>query len=107
DKWSATSAALIEAGVEEVIARRVLGRGKQRGLRYLRRRPESEESDMPYLPKRLLVCFVPDELVQAAVDGIVRVNRSGNFGDGKTSARPVASAAGESVTAAETAAAGV
>ena len=36
ERWQATRAALRDEGVEEAFQHRVLGRGRQRGLRYLR-----------------------------------------------------------------------
>ncbi len=42
-----------------------------------------------YIPKRLLVMIVPDEKVEEVVETIVRVNRTGNIGDGKIFVMPV------------------
>ena len=83
EKWTATREAIEAIGVEEMIQQRVIGRGKQRGLRYLRRATDAGEGDMPYLPKRMVVCLVRDESCTALVNAIIRVNQTGNVGDGK------------------------
>lgn len=81
EKWSVTYAALLAAGVEDVSQHRVLGRGKQRGLRYLRR--AAGEGDMAYLPKRMVVCVIADPMVPSVIEAIFMANRTGNVGDGK------------------------
>jgi nitrogen regulatory protein PII len=85
EKWPQTYAALIAAGVEDVTQHRVLGRGKQRGLRYLRR--TNGEGDMAYLPKRMVVCVVPDPMLTSVIEAIFMANRTGNVGDGKVFVR--------------------
>ena len=81
EKWSMTYAALLAAGVEDVTQHRVLGRGKQRGLRYLRR--ANGEGDMAYLPKRMVVCVVPDPMLPSVIEAFFSANHTGNVGDGK------------------------
>ena len=76
-----TYAALLAAGVEDVTQHRVLGRGKQRGLRYLRR--ANGEGDMNYLPKRMVVCVVPDPMLPSVIEAFFSANHTGNVGDGK------------------------
>ncbi len=83
EKWTATREAIQALGVDEIIQHRVIGRGKQRGLRYLRRATDAGEGDMPYLPKRMVVCLVADQSCAALVNAIIRVNQTGNVGDGK------------------------
>ncbi|MPZ49599.1 MAG: nitrogen fixation protein NifHD [Dehalococcoidia bacterium] len=83
EKWAATREAIQAIGVEELIQHRVIGRGKQRGLRYLRRATDAGEGDMPYLPKRMVVCLVADESYTALLNAIIKVNQTGNVGDGK------------------------
>jgi len=83
EKWTATREAIQAIGVEEIIQHRVIGRGKQRGLRYLRRATDAGEGDMPYLPKRMVVCLVAEQSCTALVNAIIRVNQTGNVGDGK------------------------
>jgi len=38
---------------------------------------------MPYLPKRMLVCLVPDQTVTELINAIIKLNQTGNVGDGK------------------------
>lgn len=89
EKWQATRRAIESVGVEELAHQRVSGRGRQRGLRYLRRASDSGEGDMPFLPKRMVSCAVADERCDALVRAIIAVNQTGNFGDGKVFVRPL------------------
>src|SRR5262249_28605746 len=88
EKWSITYQALLAAGVEDVSQHRVLGRGKQSGLRYLRR-TDADGGGMPYLPKRMVVCHVPDHLLPDVLEAIFQANRTGNVGDGKVFIRTI------------------
>jgi len=90
DKWQPTRDALDTLGVVEVANFRVLGRGLQRGLRYLRRVAGGHggpgttiETSIQFLPKRMLSWLVPDEKVDQLVTALIRVNQTGNVGDGK------------------------
>ena len=83
EKWQATVEALHTVGVEDTTQRRVMGRGRQQGLQYLRRAQGAEETSMPYLPKRLVTCLVEEQQVGATVQALIRVNQTGNYGDGK------------------------
>lgn len=91
-RWPATREAIQAMGVEEIVHRRVIGRGKQRGLRYLRRATDAGEGDMPYLPKRMVVCLVADESCTALVNAIIKVNQTSNLGDGKIFVRSLGTA---------------
>ena len=90
DKWQPTREVLDALGVVEVASFRVLGRGVQRGLRYLRRATQGRvgpgttiEVSIQFLPKRMLSWLVPDEKVDQLVTALIRVNQTGNVGDGK------------------------
>ena len=50
DKWQVTRDTASALGAEEIMHWRVLGRGRQRGLRYLRPLPGGEEWGMQFLP---------------------------------------------------------
>jgi len=89
EKWQASLEALSAVGVQEIVHRRVLGRGHQQGLQYLRRAQGQEEMAMSYLPKRMLTCLVPEEKVGETVQTLIRVNQTGNYGDGKVFVCPV------------------
>lgn len=93
-----TKQALSDAGISSFTATgRVLGRGK--GLvdfRILKGAEEGSQEAIEQLgvgpklvPKRLLTVVVPDDKVQLVVDTIIRVNQTGNAGDGKIFVLPV------------------
>jgi nitrogen regulatory protein PII 2 len=104
ERLNATRQAILNAGAEEVVQRRVLGRGKQRGLRYLRP-GAAGAGEMLYMSKRMVVCWVPDETAPLVIDAIIATNQTGNVGDGKVFVRTVAAptAAGAATAAAATA----
>ena len=83
ERWQTTQEALRAVDVEDVTHRRVMGRGHQQGLQYLRRAQGGEEASMPYLPKRLVTCLVEEQQVGATVQALIRANQTGNYGDGK------------------------
>jgi nitrogen regulatory protein PII 2 len=88
EKWRATEDAIGALGAERIVQQRVLGRGRQRGLRYLRPSGD-EEGSMQFLPKRMGNWLVPDELVDAVVSAILQLNHTGNYGDGKVFVTPI------------------
>ncbi len=94
EKWQATREAAKALGFQEVTHHRVLGRGRQRGLRYLRPLSGGEEAGIPYLPKRMVVWMVQDEQVNALVTAIFRTNQTGNYGDGKIFVCPLEGVSG-------------
>lgn len=90
EKWPATKEAAAGLGAYETAHVRVLGRGRQRGLRYLRRvatekgAPAREEvGGMQFLPKRMVTWLVPDAQAKRLVEAIIGINQTDNFGDGK------------------------
>jgi nitrogen regulatory protein PII 2 len=89
EKWQATRLALESLDVQQVIHRRVLGRGRQQGLRYLKRGSDSGEGGMAFIGKRMVVCIASDDALRDVVERIIEVNRTGNVGDGKIFVRPV------------------
>lgn len=90
-----TKDALVEAGFPSITAQEVLGRGRQRGLQheFCHELPEPEsEMEAPqisFIPKRLLTLVVEDENVEGLVALLIRVNQTGNAGDGKIIVSPV------------------
>jgi nitrogen regulatory protein PII 2 len=95
ERWEATRKAVSALEVEEVLHQRVLGRGRQRGLRYLRP-ATGEEGGMTFLSKRLVVWAVPNALVDRLVAAVVLTNQTGNIGDGKIFVCPLEEAADSS-----------
>ena len=83
EKWQETMDAAQAMGLSECSHIRVMGRGKQRGLRYMRPVNGSDDGVMQFLPKRMLTWLVPDEMAGRLVRSLVSVNKSDNFGDGK------------------------
>ncbi|MDR2544967.1 MAG: P-II family nitrogen regulator [Methanobrevibacter sp.] len=73
----------------------VFGRGKQKSIlnevktvidnQELQKQP----GQMDYIPKRLLFIVVPDEDVSLIVEAIMKVNSTGNIGDGKIFVCPI------------------
>lgn len=96
NKMLATKKALEEMGFPSFTAFKVLGRGKQGGrLKELAYRvsPEVAEkletSSYGFIPKRLLLVVVPEAMVSKVVERIIRVNQSGEHGDGKIFVLPM------------------
>ena len=98
EKWQPTKDALQGLGVLELTQNRVLGRGRQRGLRYLRRATRGRDGpgtmatvSVQFLPKRMVSWLVPDEMLNELLGTLIRVNQTGNIGDGKVFVCPVES----------------
>ncbi|HMK89903.1 MAG TPA: P-II family nitrogen regulator [Methylocystis sp.] len=78
--------ALIEAGVHGMTTTEVKGYGRQKGHSEIYRGAEYVVS---FLPKVKVEIVVADELVDAALEAIQRVARTGQIGDGKIFVWPV------------------
>lgn len=89
ERWQASVAAAHALGASAYIRQRVMGRGRQRGLRYMRPVNGHDDGVIQFLPKRMLVWEVPDELAIPLVNALISVNRSDNYGDGKIFVCPV------------------
>ena len=89
EKWQATLEAAGALSLSEYTQVRVMGRGRQRGLRYMRPVNGSDDGVMQFLPKRMLTWMVPDEMVGGLVRALVNANKTDNFGDGKVFVCPV------------------
>lgn len=84
EKYLPTIEAVAQFGVEEIIDQRVLGRGREGGLRYLKPTPGQRSEDIvQFLPKRMLTWLIPEEKVDAVVNAIIRTNGTSTYGDGK------------------------
>ncbi len=91
-----TKEALDALGFPCMTAVPVLGRGKQRGIAGeigMDVSPKVMEQGryraMPYIPKRMVSLVVPDSAVDAVVEAILEINRSGQVGDGRIFICPV------------------
>ncbi|AKB77186.1 Nitrogen regulatory protein P-II [Methanosarcina horonobensis HB-1 = JCM 15518] len=88
NKVQKTKDVLLECGFPSFTVRRVMGRGKQRGLCFEFNpplpEPEKEaETCIRFIPKRMFTIVVDDENVNEVVQKIIEVNQTGNPGDGK------------------------
>lgn len=89
DKWQATHEAAMDLGAVEVMHYRVLGRGHQHGLKYLRPVVEGEEGGMQFLPKWMASWIIETPKVDALVNTIISENCTNNYGDGKIFVCPI------------------
>ena len=81
-----TKEALSRVGCLAMTSFRVRGRGKQRGLKYSALTSDSEIPQfvvMKYLAKKMIYLVVNDPLVKTVVQTLIRVNQTGQYGDGK------------------------
>jgi nitrogen regulatory protein P-II 1 len=72
--------ALLEAGVDGMTIYEVRGHGRQKGHTEIYR---GREYVIDLLPKVKIEIVLPDEMVDGAVQAIVRSARTGKIGDGK------------------------
>ena len=81
-----TKQALAKIGCPTFTSVRVKGRGKQRGLRYSALTSDAAAPQfvvMKYLPKKMLYLVVNNRQIKPALQAIIRVNQTGQYGDGK------------------------
>jgi nitrogen regulatory protein P-II 1 len=78
--------ALLSVGVEGMTISEVKGFGRQKGHTEIYR---GSEYTVDSLPKMRIEVAVPDEILDNAVDAIVRSARSGRIGDGKIFVLPL------------------
>lgn len=81
--------ALAEIGVEGMTVTEVKGFGRQKGHTEIYR---GSEYTVDFLPKIKLEVVLPDPLVNAAVEAIVKAAKTGKIGDGKVFVSPVENA---------------
>ncbi|RPJ45247.1 MAG: P-II family nitrogen regulator [Betaproteobacteria bacterium] len=72
--------ALSEIGVSGLTVTEVKGFGRQKGHTELYR---GAEYVVDFLPKVKVEVVVPDQLLEAAMDAVVKAARTGKIGDGK------------------------
>ncbi|WP_420237715.1 P-II family nitrogen regulator [Telmatobacter bradus] len=95
-KVGPTRNALVELGFPGMTATAVLGRGRQRGIAGevnfidgAKEKGEQPKSGMKYIPKRMLSVIVPSGDVKAVINAIIKVNQTGQIGDGKVFVCPI------------------
>jgi nitrogen regulatory protein P-II 1 len=76
----AVKIALQEVGVVGMTITEVKGFGRQKGHTETYR---GSEYNVDFLPKLKIEVALPEELVDKAVDAVVKTARTGKFGDGK------------------------
>ena len=92
---SRTKEVLDSLGFPAMNAVRVMGRGKQRAIlnevSFEINEPDllKVEGSMRYIPKRMISLVVPDEDVSLVVEAIMKVNKTGQIGDGKVFVCPI------------------
>ena len=97
-KMAQTKNVLDTLGFPAMTARRVMGRGKQRAIigevSFDIQETEllEEKGSMSYIPKRMISLVVPDEDASLVVEVIMRVNHTGQIGDGKVFVCPIVDA---------------
>ena len=89
EKLSGTRNAVDALATLEAFSQRVLGRGRQAGLHYIQAEAQGRRVGMSYLSKQMITWLVPDEHINNIVMDIVRINQTGNFGDGKVFVCPL------------------
>ncbi len=72
--------ALSEIGVSGLTVTEVKGFGRQKGHTELYR---GAEYVVDFLPKVKVEVVVPDKLLEAAIDAVIKAARTGKIGDGK------------------------
>ena len=91
-RWSETKLRVQRLHLLAFTQQRVLGRGRERGLRYLPRRGAAARGGVRYLPKRMISWIVEAPQVEGLIQAIIASNRTGQLGDGKIFVLPVAEA---------------
>lgn len=96
NKVTATKRALDRLGFPSMSVVAVFGRGKQKGIANEVAveispivRGLGSFKGMPYVPKRLLSIVVPAEMLNKVLNTIIKVNQTGDIGDGKVIVCPV------------------
>ena len=90
-----TKEVLDSLGFPAMNAVRVMGRGKQKAIlnevSFKVDEPEllEVEGTMRYIPKRMITLVVPDEDAPLVVEAIMKVNHTGQIGDGKVFVSPI------------------
>ena len=85
-KLEAVKEALAEVGVEGMTVSEVKGFGRQKGHTEIYR---GSEYTVDFLPKIKMEIVLPDSMVDAAVQAVVKAAKTGKIGDGKVFVSPV------------------
>ncbi len=85
-KLDEVKAALSELGIEGMTVSEVKGFGRQKGHTEIYR---GSEYTVDFLPKVKIEVVVADDIVEKAVDAIIKAAQTGKIGDGKVFVLPV------------------
>ena len=88
-RWSQTKLRVQRLRLQAFTHTRVLGRGRERGLRYLPRTGAASGMGVRYLPKRMISWIVEEAQVAPLVQALIDANQTGQLGDGKVFVLPV------------------
>ena len=88
-RWNHTKLRVQRLRIQAFTQMRVLGRGRERGLRYLPRKGAASGVGVRYLPKRMISWIVEEAQVAPLVEAIIEANQTGQLGDGKIFVLPV------------------
>ncbi|MCR4420416.1 MAG: P-II family nitrogen regulator [Clostridia bacterium] len=93
-KMTATKRVLEALGFPGMTAWKVLGRGKQKGIAgevtfAVSPELQRQEGGMKYVPKRMVSVVLEDADVPLVVAAVMKVNRTGQIGDGRIFVCPV------------------
>lgn len=89
ERWAETKARLRHPSLAACTQQRVLGRGRERGLRYLPRRDALPGTGIRCLPHRLICWMVEESLVEPLIQALLDANRTDRSGDGRIFVLPV------------------
>ncbi len=78
--------ALSDIGIEGMTVTEVKGFGRQKGHKEIYR---GSEYNVDFLPKTMIETVMDDDMVEKAVDAIVKAGATGKIGDGKVFVIPV------------------
>ena len=88
-RWSQTKLRVQRLRLQAFTHTRVLGRGRERGLRYLPRHGAARGAGVRYLPKRMISWIVEEACVEPLIQALIEANQTGQLGDGKIFVLPV------------------
>jgi len=89
ERWHHTKSRVQRLRLPAFTQQRVLGRGRERGLRYLPRQGASRQTSIQYLPKRMISWIVEDAQVEPLIQALIETNQTGQLGDGKIFVLPI------------------
>ena len=94
NKITRTKEVLDALGFPSMTANAVFGRGRQKAIIGevsfdIQGELCEEEGSMRYIPKRMVTLVVPDEDASLVVESIMKVNNTGQIGDGKIFVCPI------------------